>query len=211
MADQFNVQAGDYNGAVEEIGRTESETPAERSAMISIGDVLGSTISIAPMPYDTAAGIIGAVEGGYTYVPPQVKPSAAIKPTGAPITPRRAPMAPVSPETVEAAKEIKSMVGGAGREYEEKVRKEAGKVKKGTLVLPTLSVQDQISELEKISMGMDEKVFNTDMKKIIVDEVGGLSGVVKGENLQNMDVFQRNLVSVRDQRLDEVMGKLGVK
>ncbi len=208
MAGEFNVNAGDYNNAVATISEAEGAVTGERAAEVSIDAALENRLEMQELPYSRAADIINLAEGGYAYTPS----TQAVRPTApkAAVAPRRAP-APVSPETVEAAREIKSLVGSAGREYEQKVSREAEKVRKGELVLPSLSIQDQISELEKISMGIDEKVFNSDMRKIIIDEVSGLNGKVKGEKLENRDVFQRNIIAVRNQRLDEAMTKLGVK
>lgn len=205
MDGDFNVGSGDYNSAVAAISDAESSLVGERAATINLGEALENRIEIRPLPYDRAAGIIIVTEGGVAPLP--IVPTRPTAPSGA----RRRPAAAPAPEAVEAAKEIKTLVGGAGKEYERKVSQEAVRVKKGGLVLPTLSVQDQISELEKISTGIDESIFNADMRKIVVDEVEGLSGVARGEKLENMERFQRDLSVVRNQRLEEVRAKLKLK
>jgi hypothetical protein len=75
-------------------------------------------------------------------------------------------------------------------------------------VLPTLSLQDQISELEKISEGLDEQVFSDEQLKIIKDEVYGLRDRIKGEKISATDEFQKSLINLRNQKINEVIKKL---
>ncbi|MGC8662273.1 MAG: hypothetical protein ACP5RT_00590 [Candidatus Micrarchaeia archaeon] len=107
-----------------------------------------------------------------------------------------------------AAKEIKSIVGSIGKEFEKSVKRETEKIKGEKLVLPTLSLQDQISELEKISEGIDEKVFNEEQMKIIKEEVRGLNEKLKSKKSQPIDEFQKSLLSLRDQKMKEALSKI---
>lgn len=200
MAGEFNVGVGDYNNAVAMINDVEVDAPKDRMATVDIDDILQHRLSVNSLDYEKAANVVLIAEGGGGFV----TAGPAIKQPGQVISPRRTV---VSHEAVDAAKEIKSIVGGAGREYERNVSKEAPKVKKGDLVLPTLSLQDQISELEKISMGVDEKVFNQEQMQIIVFELEGLGGRVRGERRESLDTFQKNLVAIRDRRLAEARTK----
>ncbi len=74
------------------------------------------------------------------------------------------------------------------------------------LVLPSLSLQDQTSELEKIGMGLDRKAFDQEQIGIIKKEVAGL----RQTRSAPVDDFQKGLVRIRDARLSEVMAKLGM-
>lgn len=74
------------------------------------------------------------------------------------------------------------------------------------LVLPSLSLQDQTSELEKIGMGLDRKAFDQEQIGIIKKEVAGL----RQTRSAPVDDFQKELVRIRDARLGEVMAKLGM-
>ncbi|MDE1833285.1 MAG: hypothetical protein KGH58_02600 [Candidatus Micrarchaeota archaeon] len=69
-----------------------------------------------------------------------------------------------------------------------------------SLVLPNLSVSDQIVELERIAEGLKENVFDQDQLSVVRDEVLGLNQVVR-ESPQSQDALSQ----ARDQRLKEVM------
>jgi len=100
------------------------------------------------------------------------------------------------------AKELESLLSATGSEFMSHVRDSGDK-----LVLPTLSLQDQISELEKISVGLDSSSFSPEELKIIRMEVVGL---MKRKRPAPSDEFQRNLASMRDVRLKDVSRKLGL-
>ncbi|MGC9099212.1 MAG: hypothetical protein ACP5HW_01535 [Candidatus Micrarchaeia archaeon] len=117
--------------------------------------------------------------------------------------------APVEEEKVEkAAEEIKEVIGSIGKEFEKNIKRETGRIKGEKLVLPTLSLQDQISELEKISEGIDENVFTEEQMKIVKEEVTGLKDKVKMEKTAPTDEFQKSLISLRNQKIEEVLGKI---
>ncbi len=74
------------------------------------------------------------------------------------------------------------------------------------LVLPGLPIRDQINELEKISLGIDRKAFDSEQMDIIREEVSGLVRRKKAP----ADDAQKKLAQIRDDRLKEVASKLGV-
>jgi len=111
-------------------------------------------------------------------------------------------------EVEKAANEIKNVIGSIGREFEKSIKRETERIKGEKLVLPTLSLQDQISELEKISEGLDEHVFSDEQIKIIKDEVYGLRDKVKSERISAADEFQKSLIDLRKQKINEVIKKL---
>ncbi|MFP3278036.1 MAG: hypothetical protein RXO43_02370 [Candidatus Micrarchaeota archaeon] len=108
----------------------------------------------------------------------------------------------------KAASEIKNVIGSIGKEFEKNIKRETERIKGEKLVLPTLSLQDQISELEKISEGLDEQVFSDEQLKIIKDEVYGLRDKVKSEKISIADEFQKSLIDLRNQKINEVIKKL---
>ena len=73
-------------------------------------------------------------------------------------------------------------------------------------MLPKLSLQDQISELEKIGMGIDSGAFDDEQMAIIRREVGAL----KKTPITPTDRIQKNLLDMRNARLKEVSKKMGV-
>jgi len=111
-------------------------------------------------------------------------------------------------EVEKAANEIKNVIGSIGKEFEKNIKRETERIKGEKLVLPTLSLQDQISELEKISEGLDEQVFSDEQLKIIKDEVYGLRDKIKGEKISAADEFQKSLINLRNQKINEVIKKL---
>ena len=77
------------------------------------------------------------------------------------------------------------------------------------LVLPTLSLNDQLSELEKINLALEGNLFDDEQLGIVKAEAQGLSrSLRKGKPSQD---YQKELVELRDKRLKEVLDKLGLK
>jgi len=111
-------------------------------------------------------------------------------------------------EVEKVANEIKNLIGSIGKEFEKNIKKETERIKGEKLVLPSLSLQDQISELEKISEGLDEQVFSDEQLKIIKEEVYGLMDKIKGEKISAADEFQKSLIDLRNQKINEVIKKL---
>ena len=86
------------------------------------------------------------------------------------------------------------------------------------LVLPNLSIADQISELERITEGLKENVFDPDHIDIVVQEIYGLQQVVndakKKSKKEELNSLEQSLWELRDQRLAEAISLLqrnGVK
>lgn len=78
------------------------------------------------------------------------------------------------------------------------------------LVLPGLSLSDQISELERIIEGLRQGVFDSDHLDVVRQEVLGLAQVVRSQEKsanapQYMDQTERSLAAVRDQRISEAI------
>ncbi|HVC58513.1 MAG TPA: hypothetical protein VND15_03510 [Candidatus Acidoferrales bacterium] len=74
------------------------------------------------------------------------------------------------------------------------------KIDTRSLVLPNLSVSDQIVELERIAQGLKENVFDQDQLSVVRQEVLGLNQVANEGKRQ-----QDPLTVARDQRLKEIM------
>ncbi len=99
---------------------------------------------------------------------------------------------------------VESAIGGIADQVEEAiVRKAPGSV------LVTLSLQDQISELEKISIGLDEGAFDRNRMQIIEKEIRSLKALASAGRKQKEG--QGDLVELRDRRLAEVMLKLKLR
>lgn len=77
------------------------------------------------------------------------------------------------------------------------------------LVLPNLSIADQVSELEQIIEGLRENVFDEEHTNIVMQEVYGLEQTINAERKklkgkpQGDNELERSLYDTRDQRLVE--------
>lgn len=185
-----------YDEAVQSI-----ESFATESAAVFVIDpsaVFSKSVSIGAFDYDKADAVISLTEGTK-----REKAEAVQQPL------LRMPLAQQKMQEEPAiGKEIENLISGAGKAFESKIAAERAKVGKGKLVLPTLSIQDQISDLEKMSEGIDEHVFDTEQMKIIRLETEGMSDRIRYEKQAPTDEFQMSLVTLRNQRLNEVLAKL---
>ncbi len=79
------------------------------------------------------------------------------------------------------------------------------------LVLPKLSIADQISELERIIEGLKEQVFDESHKEVVMQEIYGLSAYIERSSKDlrkrkmTLNQTEQSLWSLRQQRLDEAM------
>lgn len=82
------------------------------------------------------------------------------------------------------------------------------------LVLPGLSMADQISELERIIEGIRENVFDQDHITIVVEEVYGLQQSIgkQEKDLKKKHIelspLEQSLLALREQRINEAMLEL---
>ncbi len=103
-------------------------------------------------------------------------------------------------ELDSAVKKAEKVIEGFTEEIEEAIVKRAP----GS-VLVSLSLQDQIAELERISLGLDENVFNRDRLRIIEKETKSLRTFSMARNTHEN---KSDLEVLRNKRLQEVMDKL---
>ncbi len=192
----------DYDGAIEVIKKVESADTAQKSITLNIGD-LGEKFNIKEYNEDEIVKLVGYLddlEARITGVTPAGSTQRSERRASeTPSTGRRV-RAKVVKDIEAAAGELGAAMSSAGRSIEEMREKKATE----KLVLPNLSIQDQIGELEKISLGLDGNIFTKDQLDIIIQEVKGLSHkkvMPKGD-------FDKELVELRDKRLKEVMDKL---
>lgn len=112
----------------------------------------------------------------------------------------------VANELSQMAKRLASMTP----DIQEFTRK---KINTKDLVLPTLSIADQISELERIIEGLNERVFDAEHIKVVSQEVYGLRQVVAGQKKkmkprEGTQSLEQSLWELRDQRLNEASSLL---
>ncbi|MDE1868467.1 MAG: hypothetical protein KGH60_00665 [Candidatus Micrarchaeota archaeon] len=84
------------------------------------------------------------------------------------------------------------------------------------LVLPSLSMSDQISELERIIEGLRQGVFDSEHLDVVRQEVFGLDQVIKDQERAAKgpvykDQMEQSLASVRAQRIEDAESLLSAK
>ncbi|MCL4383096.1 MAG: hypothetical protein M1168_00900 [Candidatus Marsarchaeota archaeon] len=85
------------------------------------------------------------------------------------------------------------------------------KLKAKNLVMVNLSIQDQISELEKIILGLDSNSFNEDQIKVIKKEMNGLYNYINKQGAKNPAPnanLNQDLIDLRKARLYLILSKL---
>ncbi len=88
------------------------------------------------------------------------------------------------------------------------------KINEGDLVLPNLSMADQISELEKILEGLKENVFDDKHIGVVIEELYGLVDVTNQEKRRikksrtTMSQLEQSLWALRDERLTTAISLL---
>ncbi len=110
--------------------------------------------------------------------------------------------------------EMDALVKKLGRDLKKGKMGEEQQVKQKAMqqnVLPTLSIPDQISELEHIIEGLNEHVFDSNQLEIIRDETLGLKEVLNNKPEYGIGASEdiTMLRILRDKRLDEVLILLG--
>jgi len=131
--------------------------------------------------------------------PEQAKPQVAPKP-------RAKPNPSYFKKDLEEAASKLSVIAKAGSEISNVVKEEREKAKTKGLVLPTLSINDQISDLEKISEGLKEQVFTKEQIDIIVLEANGLARLIAQGKQPNVPT---DLAELRNRLLKEIIDEVG--
>jgi hypothetical protein len=192
-----NVEEIDYNKAVETLESMQKNT---QGINVNLKDAIASRLDIEEYTYKKAIEKLDKAEFKVEAQHPQVQ-QANVQLTNEPGT---------NKEVLEATKEIKNIVGSAGKEFERTVKKEIKNIRGGKLILPSLSLQDQISDLEKMSEGIDEHVFTEEQLNMIRYEVNGLADKIKFEKPIGKGDFQMSLIALRNKKLTEVLKKVSV-
>ncbi len=211
----------DYQKAVSLVDTIDTSHGPE-SAQIDMSDVFANRLQLKKLSYADVGQLIERGEKGTAYKPeaaqaPQPAQQAHAQP--APQRPQpqpqpqpapRVPKHELSKDMNGAAERLRSMVGGAGKEFATDVSTKIEEAKEANLVLPKLSLQDQISDLDKMKEGIDEHVFDAEQLHIIEEEVDGMERISTRESKSTLNDEQRELVIMRNQRLKELKGRLNI-
>ena len=110
-----------------------------------------------------------------------------------------------------AARGLSRAVRSVEKEFGKAVQRDSGKVGANALVMPRLSLQDQLSELEKIDEGLGGGAFSEDQKKMIVSEIEGMDAIAHKEDASGAVEDQKELVALRARRISDIKSKLNIK
>jgi hypothetical protein len=175
----------------------------ENSVLIDVSEVFGNALDIKKMTYEDVSQLLEGGEVKKAEVAPEVQPKTQTEVT--------VPKHPIKKETENAAEKVRAMVGGIGKEFEKNVNKEIEKAEKRGLVMPRLSLQDQLSDLEKIDEGVAEGIFDKEQTKIIVDEVKTISFIASHEEVEKFGEDEKEIVLMRNQKIKEIKDRLNIR
>ena len=127
--------------------------------------------------------------------------------------PQAAPQIPEKQKKQREAvsKELGQIVGriGAGVTQFGEIGRKRINIK--DLVLPSLSLADQISELERIIEGLKQQIFDGEHMEIVAQEVYGMRQYIQDTKrsgkagAESLGELERSLRDIRDQRIDEAV------
>ena len=204
----------DYDQCILLISSMEANDADVRTTQIDIYD-LGQEVNIRtyePVEAEKLIDSIGSTEGGIILSHVSREPEAKKAPVQQPVPTAATVAVPAGKPSAQKApgQSMAERIGAVADELEselEAVEKfVSGHKKKSDLVLPTLSLQDQANELEKIEVGLESSAFSDAQIAIIKKEVAGL----KKAHVVAADEFQRNLLGARNMRIKEISVRLGI-
>ena len=175
----------------------------ESSVLIDVSEVFENALEIRTIKYEDVSQLLEGGEAKKAEVAPEAQPKAQAE--------AEVPKRPMKEETENAAAKLRGMVGGVGKEFEKNVSKEIEKAEKRGLVMPRLSLQDQLSDLEKIDEGIAENVFDKEQTKIIVDEVKTISFIASHEDVEKLEEDQKEIALMRNQKIKEIKDRLNIR
>jgi hypothetical protein len=159
------------------------------------------------------------------FTPPSPAPSATVEPSApmqspeptlsqqvpAPLPPEPTvqPVKPPQPLVEAAADELsKVVVGMPAAPAPQPQQVQASPTTEG-LILPTLSLSDQISELDKIIDNLRASNFNSEQMSIVRAEVTGLSKVVSSQESSAAGGLESDLQNLRKIRVAQALSLMG--
>ncbi len=217
MADQDKPTI--YSQLVKQIVEMESSSERPESGSVDISESFSGGTGAGKVDYSNIINLINEIEGRGSVFQKAQKTQQKEAPQGAQPAAWPEEQIVVSAETLavasakmQAEKELADLTKALPIRipmFEEQ------KIKKSNtdLVLPGLSLSDQVSELERIIEGLRANIFIGDEEEIVEEELYGLASQVKKEKaeLKRGKALQQDaaqLWSLRDQRLTIAVGLL---
>ncbi len=213
----------EYNDAISIVSDVEGSGQGNRIVILRMKEILADRVNIrwydeqeARLAIDNAASIVPYSQAEETARPAAKKAGNIGKKVGeivkdiesVAVAPVRQAVGRSAADMLEkdagnAAKELRSLISGRARKN---APAEAARQSNDEMVMPSLSLPDQIAELDRIAMGLDSNIFNNEQLKLIRLEVTALMGSSKSEKRD--EKIDMGLVSLRDQKLKSVGSRL---
>lgn len=198
-------EALDYEKVIERVDSAH-ETPEEAPVSIDLSTAFENFIEEKELRYSDVSALVEGAEVKKIEGAPEAQVQAPAPRQEVPV-----PKHELGKEMEGAAGKLRGMIGGAGREFEGSVTKEIEKAKEANLVMPTLSMQDQLSDLEKIDEGLGEDVFDKEQIGIIIKEIGALSNIVARQDTSELSDDEKEIALMRDQKVKEIKVRLHMR
>ena len=124
------------------------------------------------------------------------------------------------PEYVEQKQKIQAkneMKSAASKLQRKSAKVNVKHINVSDMVLPSLSMADQISELERVIEGLRERVFDQEHLEIVVQEVYALKQVVEKQDKEmkkqhaNLTALEQSMWQVRAQRLNDALSIIALQ
>jgi hypothetical protein len=224
--------AGSYNSLVELIESVEksSQSPDVEFVDLSPGQESRKRGEVQ-VSYSNAMETISRIESERGAEPrrrmPTVQPHLAMSGVQQTATSQGVPtlqQAPAQPQPVQrpqefAAPAIKTRAEKEAKQlaselHLQKVKINIRRINLKELVLPSLSMADQISELERIIEGIRENAFDQEHMTIVVEEVYGLQKYIAMQEKEQKrkriepSPLEQSLIALREQRLNDAFLEL---
>lgn len=175
---------------------------------IDISEVFANRLETKTLKYSDLEAILEHVEFKRGPAAPEAVQQPRVQKEA--VEKQRVPRKETHEEMVSAAQKLRGLAGKAGREFEETVERGVEKKKEEELVMPRLSLQDQLSDLEKIDEGLDEGVFSEEQTSVIVEEVNALSSISTREDISGFSEEQKEIALIRNAKIREIKDKLKI-
>ncbi len=111
----------------------------------------------------------------------------------------------------EAARGLGRAARSVDEEFRRAITRDVKKAGPNGLVMPGLSLQDQLSELEQIEAGLDRGAFDSEQTKTIISEIVGLDAAAAKEDTSGMSDDLKELATIRGRKIRDIKSKLNIK
>ncbi|MDE1827800.1 MAG: hypothetical protein KGH65_01425 [Candidatus Micrarchaeota archaeon] len=190
----------------------------QKVLVVDANQALADQVKILGYDYDTACKKIGGIEMLVTAEQQaaaqkvQIVPNVNVAEKASQIRQRigeadiQKRIGVLDKEMLDAAKDVGKMLGNVSKGFEQMVESRVSKIQTKKLVLPSLSLQDQMHELEGILDALDQNALDAEQLKIVRLEIAGVNA--SRQRGKPQDESQQPLIAARDKLLSDIGNRL---